>query len=313
MITIPVQVCGDHWVNPEQVKQLLDASVGHDITLDLGAEGAGLTALGITAMVEQHCVNNSIDPATVCIANWPNAVESVPFRRAFIPRASHFFWMSQRYWLDAIPESNHEHVLGLFVGRITPSRAAMLYDLYNKYPTQTLFSLMKNVASGPAPIDEWIADDQKQKFNQWWQQCPVHSIDQHQIDDQYNPVYNTNASLLEHYHRFDIEIVAETYALGTTFFPTEKTVRPIMAARPIIVYGPQGYLQRLHDLGFETYHELWDESYDQYSGFERWQHMKQTINTVMTAANRHSITQAAHTIAVRNRQHLETVIERFGP
>ena len=167
MITIPVQVCGDHWVNPEQVKQLLATSAGHHITLDLGAEGASLTALGIAAVVEQHCVDNSIAPSSVFIANWPNAVELVPFRRALIPRASHFFWMSQQYWLDTIPVSTHERVFGLFVGRITPLRAAMLYELYNKYPDQGLFSLMKNVVNAPVPINECIVDDQRKHFEQW--------------------------------------------------------------------------------------------------------------------------------------------------
>lgn len=318
MITIPVQVCGDHWVNPEQVKQLLATSAGHDITLDLGAEGASLTALGIAAVVEQYCVDNSIDPASVCVVNWPNAVESVPFRRAFIPRASHFFWMSRRYWCDIIP-TTHQHIFGFFVGRVTTSRAVMLYDLYQSLGADCLYSTMQSSlmidTSGVCleNINEWKTIEQQHKFNDWWAQCPVNSIDQHQVNDQYNPAHNTNASLLTHYHRFDIEIVAETYSLGTTFFPTEKTVRPIMAGRPIMVYGPVGFLSRLRDMGFETYHELWDESYDQLCGPARWQQMQRTIADLMARADRQQVIEAAQLIAVRNRQQLETIIERFGP
>lgn len=318
MITIPVQVCGDHWVNPEQVKQLLESNADQDITLDLGAEGASLTALGITTVLEQHCQLHSIDVGNVCIANWPNAVEDIPFRRAFVPRASHFFWMSQRYWRNVVL-TTHQHVFGFFVGRVTTARAVMLYDLYHSLGTDCLYSTMQSFLTPNLKgiclenINDWKTIDQQHKFNDWWAQCPINSIDQYQVNDQYNPAYNTNASLLTHYHRFDIEIVAETYTMGTTFFPTEKTVRPIMAGRPIMVYGPVGFLSRLRELGFETYHELWDESYDQLCGPARWQQMQRTIADLMSRPDRRKVIEAAQLIAVRNRQQLETIIERFGP
>ena len=45
-------------------------------------------------------------------------------------------------------------------------------------------------------------------------------------------------------------------------FLTEKTFKPIRAGHPFIVVGNDSLLHLLHLLGFETYSQCWDESYD---------------------------------------------------
>lgn len=43
---------------------------------------------------------------------------------------------------------------------------------------------------------------------------------------------------------------------------SEKTLRAIISGRPFVLLAPQGTLQLLKDLGFKTFSEFWDESYD---------------------------------------------------
>lgn len=51
----------------------------------------------------------------------------------------------------------------------------------------------------------------------------------------------------------------------------EKIVKPILCRRPFIVIGPQGYLNELRSLGFQTFDPVIDESYDQIADDqERW-------------------------------------------
>jgi hypothetical protein len=50
--------------------------------------------------------------------------------------------------------------------------------------------------------------------------------------------------------------------LGPWPFITEKTFKPIALRHPFMVYGHSGTLARLHELGFETFPEMFDESYD---------------------------------------------------
>ena len=49
---------------------------------------------------------------------------------------------------------------------------------------------------------------------------------------------------------------------ATARFVTEKTFKPIAAQHPFVVYGTPGTLTYLHELGFETFGHVIDESYD---------------------------------------------------
>jgi hypothetical protein len=192
-----------------------------------------------------------------------------------------------------------------------------MYHLFHTPGSQNLLSCLDSKKNTPwlvtnngiqlDHLHEWISADQQQQFNNWWEKNPIASIDQHHFDDQYSTVHNTNQDLLKHYYKFDIEIVAESYTHGNSFFPTEKTVRPLTAAKPIIVFGPKNYLENLQMLGFKTYSSLWDESYDQYQGYKRWCAMQMTIDTIMQLCceDRLSTIAQAQEIAQYNQQHLK--------
>ena len=62
-----------------------------------------------------------------------------------------------------------------------------------------------------------------------------------------------------------IFIVTETLVQGSTddLFLTEKTFKPISLQMPFIVIGQSGTLSRLKELGYKTFGDFWDESYDQ--------------------------------------------------
>jgi hypothetical protein len=129
----------------------------------------------------------------------------------------------------------------------------------------------------------------------------IPSVDNMFVKDQYYGNIDTNLSLLKFYDRFQIELVAETMCAGITFFPTEKTFRPITGRRPFIVYGPMNFLSNLRELGFQTYNECWDESYDHYQGQERWNRIRSVIDAVV--CNGYDV-ELAKQIAEHNRTHL---------
>lgn len=86
----------------------------------------------------------------------------------------------------------------------------------------------------------------------------------------HKPDIYENMEILKFYNSFFVDVVAETYTTGQTFFITEKTLRPIIGLTPFIIYGPQGYLSNLKArYGFKTFSEFWDEQYDDYQGYER--------------------------------------------
>jgi len=67
------------------------------------------------------------------------------------------------------------------------------------------------------------------------------------------------------------ELVTETVV--EFFWATEKTVKPIAAGMPFVMIGCKGFLRRLRQIGFRTFHPYIDESYDD---IEDWRERCQT-------------------------------------
>ena len=325
MHDIIVRVCGDIWVNQEEVSAAIaSTSALNYVVLDLQSEGASLAALGIQSAVIEYCQQHHRSIDSVHITNWPNAVEVTPFKRTSTPRLSHFFWMCKSYWQTQPLEAEHHHRFGFFVGRRTVGRSVMMYDVCRHHRLQFLVSAMHCrlplhhrdlYQLGVEKLNDWMQVDQQADFINWYNNWPIPSLDDRFIVDQYTGLYNTNLDLVHHYGKFDIELVAETYTVGNTFFPTEKTVRPIMACRPMLVYGPINFLARLRELGFETYHTVWSEDYDLLEGPLRWAAMRDVIDGLLNQSQQEwqKTWNTVYEIAVRNRQHLSELIIKYQP
>jgi hypothetical protein len=317
MIQIPVHVAGDQWFNRESVCEQLKQSQGTMIELDFGAEGPSLVRLGIVDAV----LSAGIDPAAVTVCNWPNSVENIPFHRKLHHRASHFFWHHQLHNITDDFTNNTDTIFGLFVGRRTFSRCKILYDVWNQYQRVACLSLMDSVTGLPwhtstqvsvEKFDNWVNNLEKDDFLQWWNTPPVNSLDNANINDQYNSQHDTNRSLLKFYNQFSVEIVCETYCYGDCFFPTEKTIRPIAAGKPLVVFGPVDFLKRLHLLGFETYNKFWDESYDELEGVERWAAIQRVLSYIQQQHSSDWI-DSVNTVVEHNRQVLKSLVTQYQP
>jgi hypothetical protein len=67
----------------------------------------------------------------------------------------------------------------------------------------------------------------------------------------------------EHYYADSlVNIVSETFFFSPEIHITEKTFKPIAFMQPFIMMGATGTLQHVKGMGFKTFSEYWDESYD---------------------------------------------------
>lgn len=313
MITIPVTVTGDHWLNPDQVCTSLALSDPKEsVVLDISAEGPSLGRLGVIDAVLAHCEQMQRDPKTVWISRWSNPVESIPFQRASRSDISHFYWTSDSYWPTDCVECAQGHLWGFFMGRPTVPRLILLQTLQ-----QTHSALISCMQGGRAPdVNRGIHIDSEEfgyrpDLEAYYESCKIPSLDGACIRDQYNPVKNTNLSLLAFYDRFHIEIVSESYIYGDTFFPTEKTVRPLAAGKPILVMGPRFFLRRLRDQGFQTWNDLWDESYDDLEGSARLTALQKIISDVQQRRDQIMPNITCH--AEHNRMTLAKLSQKHRP
>ena len=66
-------------------------------------------------------------------------------------------------------------------------------------------------------------------------------------------------------HLYDsslINIITETYFFSNVIHITEKTYKPIAFMQPFILVAAPSSLKHIQDMGFKTFSEFWDESYD---------------------------------------------------
>ena len=78
-----------------------------------------------------------------------------------------------------------------------------------------------------------------------------------------------DAEILGWYNNIFVDIVCEKMITGGTFFPTEKTARPLATKTPFLLMGAPNYIKNLRRLGFRSFGQFWDEGYDFQQGVQR--------------------------------------------
>jgi hypothetical protein len=78
----------------------------------------------------------------------------------------------------------------------------------------------------------------------------------------YHDVIHTLPMAMYNAARFNV-IVETDIAWQHSFLLTEKTIKGLLTGMPFVSVATPNFLANIRALGFETYHSLWDESYDQ--------------------------------------------------
>ena len=109
-------------------------------------------------------------------------------------------------------------------------------------------------------------------------------------------------------------IVTETGFPEPTKFATEKVFRPMLHFHPFIVYGSQGTLKMLKELGFKTFSPFIDESYDnEKTTFKRMQKITSEVKRIcsMSQDEMHEWYYEMQDILIHNRELIKKYGERY--
>jgi hypothetical protein len=86
------------------------------------------------------------------------------------------------------------------------------------------------------------------------------------LETYFSPTLANSASSadfdINDYASTEIEVVLETLFADQRWHLTEKILRPIACGHPFILASTPGSLSYLRSYGFQTFSEVWDESYD---------------------------------------------------
>lgn len=341
-----LHAASDYWIRQEEFcNAFRSVPVTDDIVIHVQFEGLSLTHALVVPAVEKIIEETGRDSDTVYIFS-PNAIRTDA-------RWENLFWKqfafsdefirSKTYWCNNTPVENDFKTWALFVGRRTTPRLLALYDIWNDpvLKNNFLLSAMKH----PLPetvlifdqpekiydtIDDWLPSTienkiqrilQHNNFRDFCRNLPVDSIDNYSLTDQYtdithgenrNPV--PSKSLIKLGNKYLFELTFETMTRGLTFTPSEKTVRTIVARKPLIVYAPRNFLANLRGLGFRTFGNLWDESYDDLEGPLRYRAMMKIVKEICVLPNTQQLQlyQQSKDICEYNHLHLMKIVKKQG-
>ena len=170
---------------------------------------------------------------------------------------------------------NTRYIFGVLYNRALWHRIGLASYCHQRHKSNTLL----NFGSNPHDIDSRKLFEIQQLFNyapnsaKHFMQCMHELPIKIAPNDDYVVVTRTDEHTrqsADYYTSFLIDIVAETFTSGRSFFPTEKTVRPMLLQKPFIIMGPKCFLIHLRQMGFRTFHDFWDEEYDGFTGVERY-------------------------------------------
>jgi hypothetical protein len=127
-------------------------------------------------------------------------------------------------------------------------------------------------------------------------------------------------------HLYDsslINIITETYFFSNVIHITEKTYKPIAFMQPFILVAASGSLKHVQDMGFKTFSEFWDESYDLETDHKiRFEKIMSVIKFIAswTEEQRIEFTHKIKDIVEYNVKHLNTMpnkeidnfVEKYG-
>jgi hypothetical protein len=173
------------------------------------------------------------------------------------------------------PPFNGDNTLGMFIGRGTAERIyAVLRLRRSPLNPHAISSFNHNFEK--APILNEVArcsnysDVSVREINKLG---PYSDIDSVRPVPIIYPAYLTDQIWRSVYEKIAVEVVCETNTWHSSFFITEKVLRPMYYRRPFVVVGSRHYLQNLKNMGFRTFDNVFDNTYDMETGMVRVDHI----------------------------------------
>jgi hypothetical protein len=264
------------WNQTDFTKFLIE-NQGQPITVSTNAEGVCLNSSGVYALLEQFKYTN-----VTVITN--NTLETHARFRVRYHGPFGFFAVDHCDYAH-LHNWNQQKIFGCFYNRPLWHRIGLAATLQHDYNQCTLLNIRSSIQDEDQRVSFEIHQLFKNhpesfvKFSNVCNSWPILLKDQEVFTIGNNTTVHTD-QLAEFYTDFLIDIVAETWTAGNTFFPTEKTVRPMLLKKPFIIMGSKDYLCYLRQMGFHTFNEFWSEEYDGYTGRERYLKILELINTL---------------------------------
>ena len=235
---------------------------GHPIILDQKHEGWDIVETGIEQVVKQCADSLNIPYSKITFRSSDRLSKSSIFK--------HEFNNNKLFWKQFTPSYTEplENNYVLLLGRATNERLYAFSVSSNSNSIRTCHLNAEYITEHTSDFTQFICE-----HNSKWQSIKT-NLPYSDVGDYIKPpiIFGNSQDKIFWsglYDRVSIEVVCETNTTSGTFFITEKTIRPISYGRLFLVIGSPNYERNLKELGFDTFDDILDKSYDTESSYIR--------------------------------------------
>jgi hypothetical protein len=282
------------------------------VIISTNAEGIALGPTGLYTALDYMCEKFHIEKSKITILTCN--VEEPHTEYNIIVQDNHWIDRSKIIFQWPLKDKLLElKTLGCFLGKPNWHRLLVSSWLFNNYQHRCLLTMHYDPT-----MERHRIDGEFDKMNleatpqdlisvlEFTKKCPI-VLAEGFINYTIGPEHHYN--IIHRYSEIFLDLVVETYITGQCFFPTEKTLRPIIAKTPFVIMGPKGYLENLKRMGFKTFGQWWDEGYDDYTGYHRVKAIQQVLTEIFTwsADKLNLILSEMHQTLLYNHIHLQKI------
>lgn len=235
---------------------------GQPIVLDQKHEGWDIVETGMEQIVK-HCADNLHIPySKITFRSSDRLTKSCIFKHEF--NNIKLFWKPFRPIYTEPLENNY----ALLLGRATNERLYAFSVSSNSNSIRTCHLNTEYITQHNSDFTQFICE-----HNSKWQSIKK-NLPYSDVGDYIKPPIifgnvHDRSFWKNIYSRVSIEVVCETNTSSGTFFITEKTLRPIAYGRLFLIVGSPKFESNLKSLGFDTFDDILDKTYDAESSYIR--------------------------------------------
>ena len=279
----PVIATNDRlWDIPKLIRHFV-LMQGYDLVLDIVPEAHSIYEIGLCDLLDQFNFKS------VTIYTW-NELEKHDKYNIVLKTPKFFFakniWEGWAPITEELYKWSGKYRFSAYYGRPTADRLGFAAHLYSNYENLTDMGLMFD----PNSDNHLVNDFELEKLFLYDNTClgNVAKLMPHlpYKPGLYNPPYwYYENPLIYRYKDTLIDIVSEPNIAGNTFFFTEKLVRAMILKRPFVRMAGRDSLCYLRQMGFQTFHNFFDEDYDGYDNKERYLRIIKLIDDIANLTN----------------------------
>ena len=255
------------WHKTRVILELVSAIVNNaNIVINLNNEGPCAESLGLYNLLDDICDKFSYPKSKISLVTG-NLIES--HSEYTIIKNPNMMYLEKTKKFKVNNEKQFDNKFkhfGNFIGHGNLYRlrlAAYIYANHRPITVQTYhFDMSNNYHRSHIGLEDLLFNygiDELPDAATLLSDAPI-TLD---LIDSYPILLPETLNITKAYPNFFVEIANITYFSGTTFYVDEKIWRPMLMKTPFMVQGSQNFILNLHQLGFKTFGNWWDEGYSE--------------------------------------------------